>query len=42
MTKRVSKILIAILFAITLAGCGAAVKQETAMEWMARQPALTR
>lgn len=42
MTKRISQILIALIFATTLAGCGAAVKQETAMEWMARQPALTR
>jgi hypothetical protein len=31
-----------LLAAATLAGCAGAVKQESAMEWMARQPTFTR
>ncbi len=42
MKKFISRIVAALLVATSLAGCSSTIKQESATEWMARQPAFTR
>lgn len=40
MKSLLSKIMAALLVTAALAGCGT-IKEETAMEWLARQPVFT-